>query len=167
MKDGALKTDNACSRSELEDETRIDLHSKHPDIGTQDSMARLGNNGWREDGAEFPQRKGLNYGEVEWIRARKIKKESGDTSDSRSSKQSSDRQLDTKKSKYGVYARGAPFNFQSRVSPKLDAGEHHSWRFQDIDRHMESTHAKVPLTFESRVWPNLDMFEGITKLSRS
>lgn len=37
---GALRTDNACSRSGLFDVTRIDLHSQHPDIETQDFMAR-------------------------------------------------------------------------------------------------------------------------------
>ena len=37
---GALRTDNACSRSELLDVTRIDLHSQHPGIQTQDFMAR-------------------------------------------------------------------------------------------------------------------------------
>ncbi|KAL8800704.1 MAG: hypothetical protein Q9182_004976 [Xanthomendoza sp. 2 TL-2023] len=35
---GALKVDNACSRSEMLDVTRIDLHSQHPDIQTQDFM---------------------------------------------------------------------------------------------------------------------------------
>ena len=37
---GALRIDNACSRSGLLDVTRIDLHSQHPDIKTQDFMAR-------------------------------------------------------------------------------------------------------------------------------
>lgn len=37
---GALRTDNACSRSGLFDITRIDLHSQHPDIETQDFMER-------------------------------------------------------------------------------------------------------------------------------
>ena len=37
---GALRTDNACSRSGLFDVTRIDLHSQHPDIETQDFMER-------------------------------------------------------------------------------------------------------------------------------
>ena len=37
---GALKIDNACSRSGLLDVTRIDLHSQHPDIQTQDFMER-------------------------------------------------------------------------------------------------------------------------------
>ncbi|KAL8791499.1 MAG: hypothetical protein Q9213_000116 [Squamulea squamosa] len=35
---GALKVDNACSRSGFFDVTRIDLHSQHPDIQTQDFM---------------------------------------------------------------------------------------------------------------------------------
>ncbi|KAL8751888.1 MAG: hypothetical protein Q9184_005909 [Pyrenodesmia sp. 2 TL-2023] len=35
---GALKVDNACSRSGIFDVTRIDLHSRHPDIKTQDFM---------------------------------------------------------------------------------------------------------------------------------
>ncbi|KAL8922575.1 MAG: hypothetical protein Q9208_005078 [Pyrenodesmia sp. 3 TL-2023] len=35
---GALKVDNACSRSGIFDVTRIDLHSQHPDIKTQDFM---------------------------------------------------------------------------------------------------------------------------------
>ena len=35
---GALKTDNACSRSGLFEMTRIDLHSQHPDIEQQDFM---------------------------------------------------------------------------------------------------------------------------------
>ncbi|KAL8870323.1 MAG: hypothetical protein Q9174_003605 [Haloplaca sp. 1 TL-2023] len=35
---GALKVDNACSRSEVFDMTRIDLHSQHPDIETRDFM---------------------------------------------------------------------------------------------------------------------------------
>lgn len=35
---GALKVDNACSRSGFFDVTRIDLHSQHPDIKTQDFM---------------------------------------------------------------------------------------------------------------------------------
>ncbi|KAL8684144.1 MAG: hypothetical protein Q9224_006575, partial [Gallowayella concinna] len=35
---GALKVDNACSRSGMLDTTRIDLHSQHPDIQTQDFM---------------------------------------------------------------------------------------------------------------------------------
>ncbi|KAL9601883.1 MAG: hypothetical protein Q9219_002236 [cf. Caloplaca sp. 3 TL-2023] len=35
---GALKVDNACSRSKLFDMTRIDLHSQHPEIRTQDFM---------------------------------------------------------------------------------------------------------------------------------
>ncbi|KAL8700783.1 MAG: hypothetical protein Q9201_005264 [Fulgogasparrea decipioides] len=35
---GALKVDNACSRSGIFDMTRIDLHSQHPDIQTQDFM---------------------------------------------------------------------------------------------------------------------------------
>ncbi|KAL8905929.1 MAG: hypothetical protein Q9171_006473 [Xanthocarpia ochracea] len=35
---GALKVDNACSRSGIFDVTRIDLHSQHPDIQTQDFM---------------------------------------------------------------------------------------------------------------------------------
>lgn len=35
---GALKVDNACSRSGIFDVTRIDLHSQHPDIRTQDFM---------------------------------------------------------------------------------------------------------------------------------
>ena len=37
---GALRTDNYCSRSRLLDVTRIDLHSQHPKIQTQDFMAR-------------------------------------------------------------------------------------------------------------------------------
>ena len=37
---GTLRIDNACSRSGLLDVTRIDLHSQHPDIQTQDFMAR-------------------------------------------------------------------------------------------------------------------------------
>ncbi|KAI4286682.1 MAG: hypothetical protein L6R35_004061 [Caloplaca aegaea] len=37
---GALKVDNACSRSRIFDMTRIDLHSQHPDIQTQDFMER-------------------------------------------------------------------------------------------------------------------------------
>ena len=37
---GALKVDNACSRSGGFDMTRIDLHSQHPDIETQDFMER-------------------------------------------------------------------------------------------------------------------------------
>jgi len=37
---GALRTDNACSRSGLFDVTRIDLHSQHPDIEVQDFMQR-------------------------------------------------------------------------------------------------------------------------------
>ena len=37
---GALRTDNACSRNGLLDVTRIDLHSQHSDIQTQDFMAR-------------------------------------------------------------------------------------------------------------------------------
>ncbi|KAL8967931.1 MAG: hypothetical protein Q9183_002701 [Haloplaca sp. 2 TL-2023] len=37
---GALKVDNACSRSGIFDMTRIDLHSQHPDIETQDFMDR-------------------------------------------------------------------------------------------------------------------------------
>lgn len=37
---GALRVDNACSRSRLFDMTRIDLHSQHPDIETQDFMQR-------------------------------------------------------------------------------------------------------------------------------
>lgn len=37
---GALRTDNACSRSGLLDVKRIDLHSQHPDIQTQDMMTR-------------------------------------------------------------------------------------------------------------------------------
>lgn len=37
---GALRTDNACSRSGLLDVTRIDLHSQHPDIEAQDFMQR-------------------------------------------------------------------------------------------------------------------------------
>ena len=37
---GALRVDNACSRSGLLDMTRIDLHSQHPDIQTQDFMER-------------------------------------------------------------------------------------------------------------------------------
>ena len=35
---GALKTDNACSRSGLFEMQRIDLHSQHPDIEQQDFM---------------------------------------------------------------------------------------------------------------------------------
>lgn len=35
---GALKVDNACSRSGIFDVTRIDLHSQHPEIKTQDFM---------------------------------------------------------------------------------------------------------------------------------
>lgn len=35
---GALSIDNACSRSGMFDMTRIDLHSQHPDIKTQDFM---------------------------------------------------------------------------------------------------------------------------------
>ncbi|KAL8734531.1 MAG: hypothetical protein Q9166_001431 [cf. Caloplaca sp. 2 TL-2023] len=35
---GALKVDNACSRSGLFDMMRIDLHSQHPDIRSQDFM---------------------------------------------------------------------------------------------------------------------------------
>ncbi|KAL8752218.1 MAG: hypothetical protein Q9199_005896 [Rusavskia elegans] len=35
---GALKVDNACSRSGIFDVTRIDLHSQHPNIQTQDFM---------------------------------------------------------------------------------------------------------------------------------
>ena len=35
---GALKVDNACSRSGLFDVTRIDLHSQHPEIQTMDFM---------------------------------------------------------------------------------------------------------------------------------
>ncbi|KAL8902678.1 MAG: hypothetical protein Q9207_004481 [Kuettlingeria erythrocarpa] len=35
---GALKVDNACSRSGIFDVTRIDLHSRHPGIKTQDFM---------------------------------------------------------------------------------------------------------------------------------
>ncbi|KAI4244647.1 MAG: hypothetical protein L6R40_002851 [Gallowayella cf. fulva] len=35
---GALKVDNACSRSGMFDVTRIDLHSQHSDIRTQDFM---------------------------------------------------------------------------------------------------------------------------------
>ncbi|KAL8652215.1 MAG: hypothetical protein Q9210_002814 [Variospora velana] len=37
---GALKVDNACSRSRIFDMTRIDLYSQHPDIQTQDFMER-------------------------------------------------------------------------------------------------------------------------------
>ena len=37
---GALRTDNACSRSGLFDVTRIDLHSQYPGIETQDLMER-------------------------------------------------------------------------------------------------------------------------------
>lgn len=37
---GALRVDNACSRSGLFEMTRIDLHSQHPDIMTQDFMKR-------------------------------------------------------------------------------------------------------------------------------
>ena len=37
---GALKVDNACSRSGFLDVTRIDLHSQHPAIETQDFMER-------------------------------------------------------------------------------------------------------------------------------
>ena len=37
---GALRTDNACSRSRLFDVTRIDLHSQHTGIKTQDLMER-------------------------------------------------------------------------------------------------------------------------------
>lgn len=37
---GALRTDNACSRSGLFDVTRIDLHSQHADIEAQDFMQR-------------------------------------------------------------------------------------------------------------------------------
>ena len=37
---GALKVDNACSRSGLFDMTRIDLHSQHAEIETQDFMQR-------------------------------------------------------------------------------------------------------------------------------
>ncbi|KAL8888679.1 MAG: hypothetical protein Q9192_006139 [Flavoplaca navasiana] len=37
---GALKVDNACSRSGIFDVTRIDLHSQHPDIQEQDFMQR-------------------------------------------------------------------------------------------------------------------------------
>lgn len=37
---GALRTDNTCSRNQLLDVTRIDLHSQHSDIQTQDFMAR-------------------------------------------------------------------------------------------------------------------------------
>ncbi|KAI4175463.1 MAG: hypothetical protein LQ343_001663 [Gyalolechia ehrenbergii] len=36
---GALKVDNACSRSGIFDVTRIDLRSQHPEIRTQDFMA--------------------------------------------------------------------------------------------------------------------------------
>ncbi|KAL9004529.1 MAG: hypothetical protein Q9188_002655 [Gyalolechia gomerana] len=36
---GALKVDNACSRSGIFDVIRIDLHSQHPEIRTQDFMA--------------------------------------------------------------------------------------------------------------------------------
>ena len=46
---GALRTDNACSRSGLFDVTRIDLRSQHPDIETQDFMER-----------EIPSREELN-----------------------------------------------------------------------------------------------------------
>lgn len=35
---GALKVDNICSRSGIFDVTRIDLHSQHPEIQTQDFM---------------------------------------------------------------------------------------------------------------------------------
>ncbi|KAL8717089.1 MAG: hypothetical protein Q9225_005639 [Loekoesia sp. 1 TL-2023] len=35
---GALKIDNACSRSGIFEVTRIDLHSQHPDIQTKDFM---------------------------------------------------------------------------------------------------------------------------------
>ncbi|KAL8979123.1 MAG: hypothetical protein Q9205_005469 [Flavoplaca limonia] len=38
---GALKVDNACSRSAIFDVTRIDLHSQHPDIKQQNFMQRL------------------------------------------------------------------------------------------------------------------------------
>lgn len=38
---GALKVDNACSRSGLFNMTRIDLHSQHPDIQTQDFIEML------------------------------------------------------------------------------------------------------------------------------
>ena len=37
---GALRTDNQCSRSGFLTVTRIDLHSQHPEIQTQDFMAR-------------------------------------------------------------------------------------------------------------------------------
>jgi 25S rRNA (adenine2142-N1)-methyltransferase len=37
---GALRTDNACSRSVFFEVTRIDLHSQHPDIEAQDFMQR-------------------------------------------------------------------------------------------------------------------------------
>ncbi|KAI4095359.1 MAG: hypothetical protein LQ348_002816 [Seirophora lacunosa] len=37
---GALKVDNACSRSGIFDVARIDLHSQHPGIQTQDFMER-------------------------------------------------------------------------------------------------------------------------------
>ena len=37
---GALRPDNYCSRSELLNVTRIDLHSQHPKIQTQDFMTR-------------------------------------------------------------------------------------------------------------------------------
>ncbi|KAL9041068.1 MAG: hypothetical protein Q9180_001522 [Flavoplaca navasiana] len=37
---GALRVDNACSRSGIFDVTRIDLHSQHPDIQEQDFMQR-------------------------------------------------------------------------------------------------------------------------------
>ena len=38
---GALRVDNACSRSAIFDVTRIDLHSQHPDIKQQNFMQRL------------------------------------------------------------------------------------------------------------------------------
>ncbi|KAL8648341.1 MAG: hypothetical protein Q9226_006039 [Calogaya cf. arnoldii] len=37
---GALKVDNACSRSGIFNVTRIDLHSQHPDIQAQDFMQK-------------------------------------------------------------------------------------------------------------------------------
>ncbi|CAD6578456.1 MAG: hypothetical protein ASARMPREDX12_001950 [Alectoria sarmentosa] len=37
---GALRPDNACSRSKLFEMERIDLHSQHPDIKQQDFLAR-------------------------------------------------------------------------------------------------------------------------------
>ncbi|KAL8967784.1 MAG: hypothetical protein Q9197_005242 [Variospora fuerteventurae] len=52
---GALKVDNICSGSRIFDMTRIDLHSQHPDIQTQDFMERAlpSQNMLEEDGFDI------------------------------------------------------------------------------------------------------------------